>query len=100
VTHDSAVAQDVRLQVRGRLEDWKRRRDRLESGQLGFERDTDITGLLRKPTEPPWGRWSAPLSMREVEPEIALQLRRDDPSTSEDHPWSWNPPIQPQGASA
>lgn len=100
VTHSSAVADDVRAQIRRRLDDWKLRRERLESGRLGYITGVDLAGLLREPNDPPWDRWSAPMSMREVEPEVALQLQSADPSTNDPPSWDWSPSPRPQGAPA
>ena len=41
-----------------------------------------MTGLLREPDEGAWERWSAPMSLREVEPEIVLQLDRRTPAST------------------
>ena len=54
---------------------------RCPTGQLGYEADAGAAaGLLREPDEVPWDHWSAPMSLRDVEPEVLLQLRRDDAS--------------------
>ncbi len=49
-----------------------------------------MTGLLRDPDAGGWDLWSAPLSLREVEPEIILQLDRDDRSLPEARAWSYD----------
>jgi hypothetical protein len=57
-------------------------------------------GLLRKPDVVPWDRWSAPLSLRDVEPEVLLQLRRDDPSWASSPDWDFSPRSAGDGSGA
>jgi hypothetical protein len=83
------------------LDRWLHRRQTLPMGQLGYRADTRAAaGLLRQPDDPPWDEWSAPLSLRDVEPEVLLQLRRDDPTVVGAPPWDFSPlPVSP-GAGA
>ncbi|WP_298207845.1 DISARM system helicase DrmA [Ferrimicrobium sp.] len=88
-TASQTVGSTVRDQTQSRLEKWDRRRQQLLSGQLGYqaERGAAMSGLLRSPDQIPWDEWSAPMSLRDVEPEILLQLRKDDSSWESAPPW-------------
>jgi hypothetical protein len=46
--------------------------------------------LLREPDEESWDLWSVPMSMREVEAEVLLQLDRSDAGTENAPPWSYD----------
>ncbi len=89
VTHDVEHAQQVRQDLQHRLDRWAARRKSLASGLLGYEEATDVTGLLREPDAGGWDLWSAPRSLREVEPEVTLQLDRHDRSLDESPPWHY-----------
>ncbi len=97
VTHDHQAGVTAFKMARRRLEEWNQRRAALTSGQLGYEEDTDVVGLLREPDEGLWDTWSAPRSMREVEPEILLQLDRRDRSLDEAPAWDYAA-VAPEGA--
>ncbi|HEX3426402.1 MAG TPA: DISARM system helicase DrmA [Acidimicrobiales bacterium] len=90
VTHDAQRAGDVRRRLRHRLEKWQERRHALTSGVLGYQVGPDVTGLLRPPEEGSWDRWTAPRSLREVEPEVLLQLQRTDRSVDSAPPWQYD----------
>lgn len=92
VTHDVGEADEVRRQVQHRLDRWEHKRRRLPSGQLGYGEAADVTGLLRKPDEGTWQLWSAPMSLREVEPEVLLQLDWNDRSLPDASGWSYDRP--------
>ena len=86
---DSAEAAE---RAQGLIHRWLRKRTTLPTGQLGYRTDPKVAaGLLREPDEIPWKRWSAPLSLRDVEPEILLQLRAGDPSTETAPAWNFAP---------
>ncbi len=92
VTHDPAAASTIRDQARGRLEWWSERRRSLASGVLGYKMGNDVTGLLKNPQAADWDTWTAPMSLREVEPEVLLQLARTDPSVDDAPPWHYDEP--------
>jgi Helicase conserved C-terminal domain len=93
VADDAATGTEVAQQTIRRLDRWMQKRVKLPTGQLGYEADGQAAaGLLRPPDEPPWELWSAPRSLRDVEPEILLQLRRDDPSWENAPAWDFTPP--------
>ncbi len=89
VTHDRAQADDVGRRLQHRIDEWGDRRRRLSTGILGYEQGKDVTGLIRRPEDGDWDGWSVPRSLREVEPDIFLQLQRSDPSTDDPPPWRY-----------
>jgi hypothetical protein len=89
VTHDADRSTAVRAELQHRLDLWFSRRDAVQTGRLGYEEAVDVHGLLRKPDEGSWDLWSVPMSMREVEAEILLQLDRDDQSVGDAPAWSY-----------
>lgn len=91
VTHDPSHATEVRNRARHRLEEWGERRRALRAGVLGYTEAPDVVGLLRDPDDGPWDRWSAPRSLREVEPEVLLQLDQADHSLGDAPLWQYDP---------
>lgn len=99
VVDDVPSGQDVADQAQGRIDRWSLRRSKLQADRLGYQGDATHSGLLRKPDQAPWDDWSAPMSLRDVEPEVLLQLRRDDPSWDGAPPWDFTP-RPPAGAAS
>ncbi len=97
VTHDAVHASQVRAYLQHRLDSWRGHRAAVRTGRLGYEVQADVTGLLRDPDAGSWELWSAPRSLREVEPQISLQLDQQDRSLPEAPSWSYDRPIQPAG---
>jgi hypothetical protein len=98
VADDAGAGADVAQQTLDRLDRWIQKRAKLPTGQLGYEADARAAaGLLRPPDEPPWELWSAPRSLRDVEPEVLLQLRRDDTSWENAPAWDFAPPASGTG---
>jgi hypothetical protein len=92
VTHDTGQALDVRARLQHRLDSWQDRRAAVMSGRLGYEVGADVTGLLVDPDSGSWDLWSAPRSLREVEPQVSLQLDLADRSLGEAPSWSYDRP--------
>jgi hypothetical protein len=92
VVADSApVGVDVAERAQEQLDRWLHKRATLPAGQLGYEASAQAAaGLLRPPEDLPWDRWSAPMSLRDVEPEVLLQLRRQDSSASTAPRWEFD----------
>jgi len=86
VTHDTEQAGLVSGALRKRLDSWSGRRAAVKTGRLGYEAGTEITGLLHSPDDGTWTLWSAPWSLREVEPEVVLQLDQADWNLADDPP--------------
>jgi hypothetical protein len=99
VADSAPVGQEVAERARRQLDRWLHRRTTLPAGQLGYRADARAAaGLLREPDEVPWDSWSAPMSLRDVEPEVLLQLRRDDASWQSAPAWDFSPaPATNQG---
>jgi hypothetical protein len=66
-----AIAQDIKI----RADAWLHQKGR--AGEiLGYRQKQDgkTVGLLHQPSEGPWGLWTCPTSLREVEPGVNLLL--------------------------
>ena len=63
----------------------------MATGRLGYKDADGVTGLLREPNEGGWDLWSTPMSLREVEPEVLLQLESRDPSLDTAPDWTYWP---------
>jgi hypothetical protein len=96
VTHDLAAAAAVRKAARHRLERWAEQRRKLASGTLGYKEGVDVTGLLQDPDSGEWTSWTAPMSLREVEPEVLLQLARTDHSLDDPPAWHYDESTGPR----
>jgi hypothetical protein len=93
VADSAPVSEEVSGRARRQLDRWLHKRTTLPVGQLGYQADPRAAaGLLRKPEDVPWDRWSAPMSLRDVEPDVLLQLRRDDPTWASAPAWDFSPP--------
>ena len=97
VADSAQVGAEVADRAQIQIDRWQHKRATLPAGQLGYQADTKAAaGLLRDPEDLPWSEWSAPMSLRDVEPEVLLQLRRDDPSWMSQPAWQFGPPGQPR----
>ena len=96
VTHDEHGADLVEKATRDRLERWQERRKKLRTGLFGYQEAPDVTGLLRRPDDGTWDRWTAPMSLREVEPEVLLQLQSRDVSVDDAPEWEYDTTGQAQ----
>jgi hypothetical protein len=92
VTHDADQAEAVRGGLQKRLDSWAGARTAVKTGRLGYQVGADVTGLLQSPEEGSWGLWSAPRSLREVEPEVVLQLEQADRSVPDAPAWDYDRP--------
>jgi len=92
VTHDTATATGVRERAKHRFDLWTQRRAMLQTGMLGYVEAADVTGLLANPETGDWGTWTVPMSLREVEPEVLLQLDRADHSLDDAPGWDYPGP--------
>lgn len=90
VTHDAEQAEQVRGFLRNRLDSWSGHRSAVRTGRLGYAEAADVTGLLQSPDEGSWTLWSAPRSLREVEPEVVLQLDLADRSVPDAPGWDYD----------
>jgi hypothetical protein len=91
VADSAPVGLEVAERALRQLDRWLLRRSTLPVGQLGYQADTRAAaGLLRRPEDLPWDHWSAPMSLRDVEPEVLLQLRNEDPTWSSAPNWDFD----------
>ena len=99
VADSQPVGDEVADKAQQQVDLWLHKRTVLQVGQLGYKADQQAAaGLLREPDEVPWDRWSAPLSLRDVEPEVLLQLRREDLSWQSAPAWDFTPQPPSGGA--
>lgn len=80
VADDNAAASHARAEAQKRLDRWSNRRLTLQDLRLGYDEGVDLYPLLRDPGEGGWDWRSVPRSLREVEPEVILQLDQRDAS--------------------
>jgi hypothetical protein len=101
VTHDTSAGEQVRQMSRHRLDRWAQRRQNLPTGRLGYADEAGVAGLLRSPNDGAWDLWSAPLSLREVEPQVLLQMDGFDASLDNPPEWIYvdedQDPLAPSG---
>jgi hypothetical protein len=91
VADSAPVGAEVAQRAHELLDRWLLKRSTLPTGRLGYQADDKAAaGLLRRPEDLPWDRWSVPMSLRDVEPEILLQLLRDDPSWTSAPRWEFD----------
>ena len=90
VTHDLDRAGQVRSSTQYRLDRWGAQRAKLQTGKLGYQQEVDVTGLLQPPDAGVWELWSAPMSLREVEPDVLLQLNQRDASAEDAPAWTYD----------
>jgi hypothetical protein len=92
--NSDVAARTMVEESQARIRDWITKRDQVQVGQLGYQVGSGaaMSGLLRDPSQIPWDRWSAPMSLRDVEPEILLQLRKNDESWLGAPTWTYSRP--------
>lgn len=92
LTSSAATADDVRAALAARL-DQLAKEQAVTGRRLGYKqgRDGQTYGLLKEPDAGRWTQWTAPLSLREVEPEIRLVLQ-PDAGGQIDVPWTFAQP--------
>jgi hypothetical protein len=99
VTHEAERAELVRGYLQRRLDSWAGKRSAVRTGRLGYQEAAEVTGLLVNPDDGRWELWSAPRSLREVEPEVVLQLDYADRSVADEPAWEYRR-TAPGGAAA
>jgi len=96
VTDQVTTRNLVESMVKERCDEWIKeatrggRRLGYEPGKAKKKGEDDIAGLLRKPGSKSWDRFTVPMSMREVEPEVRLVM--DPDRIPEGPPWKPRPP--------
>ena len=92
VTESAPAAQAVADRAQVLFDAWLLKRAKLSGGQLGYEADATgaAAGLLQRPDDERWRTWTAPLSLRDVELEVLLQLRASDTSVESAPEWDFS----------
>ncbi|MDH6291896.1 DISARM system helicase DrmA [Rhodococcus opacus] len=89
VTHDQQTADDVSKRMQSLLDKWSKKRATLPAGVLGYKEAPDVAGLLTPPGAESWQSFTCPMSMREVENEVLLQLQSVDSTVLEAPAWTF-----------
>jgi hypothetical protein len=96
VTGQAPIKALAEAMVQERCDEWVKeatrggRRLGYEKGRAKKQGEDDIAGLLKKPGIKGWDRFTAPMSMREVEPGVRLVM--DDDVLPEGPAWRPKPP--------
>ncbi|MEF9411944.1 DISARM system helicase DrmA [Rhodococcus sp. IITD102] len=94
VTHNQQLADDVGKRVQHLLDTWSKQRTTLPTGQLGYTEAPDVAGLITAPDAQTWRTFTCPMSLREVENEVLLQLQPVDTSVLEAPAWTYASEVQ------
>jgi hypothetical protein len=89
VTHDLGASEEVGKRVNSLLDKWSKRRAALPVGSLGYKEAPDVAGLLVAPGPEAWQSFTSPMSLREVENEVLLQLQPIDTTVMEAPRWTY-----------
>jgi hypothetical protein len=87
VTHDQAISGGVAKRLQSLLDKWAKKRTTLPTGLLGYREAPDVAGLLVPPGAESWQSFTCPMSLREVENEVLLQLQPVDSTVLEASMW-------------
>jgi hypothetical protein len=77
---DAQVAAETRKMVQARLDGWSKEQNKVGVTLTYARGSGDAINLLHTPEEGAWETFTAPNSLRDVEPTSNLLLRLDDPS--------------------
>lgn len=94
VTHDVRVSEDVGKRVQSLIDKWIKRRTTLPVGTLGYKEAPDVAGLLAEPSQESWQSFTCPMSLREVENEVLLQLQPVDSTVMEAPSWTYRSEVR------
>lgn len=89
VTGDATLEADLRLMAGRRLDEWAKKQKRPGARLVYREEKGNAISLLEMPTGFDWQLWTAPMSLRDVEPSVNLVLR--DEGRSEPIEPAWTP---------
>jgi len=90
LTSDADVGDKVAEGVKIRADAWLHHKG--QAGEiLGYrqKKDGKTVGLLQNPSEGPWGLWTCPTSLREVEPGVNLLLAEEVSADDQSLPWEF-----------
>ncbi|ETA05632.1 hypothetical protein V525_17280 [Gordonia alkanivorans CGMCC 6845] len=94
VTHHQEFADSVGKRVQNLLDTWSKRRTTLPAGQLGYTEAPDVAGLITIPDTQAWRSFTCPMSLREVENEVLLQLQPVDTTVLDAPAWTYASEVQ------
>jgi Helicase conserved C-terminal domain len=95
VTHDQPTADEVTKRLHSLLDKWHKRRSELPTGTLGYVEAVDVAGLLSLPGPESWQSFTCPMSLREVENHVLLQLQPVDTTVLDAPTWANAGTVQP-----
>ena len=90
LTSDASVGDAVSEGIKIRADAWLHQKG--QAGEiLGYrqKKDGKTVGLLQNPSEGPWGLWTCPTSLREVEPGVNLLLAEESGGEDQSLPWEF-----------
>lgn len=88
VTGDASLEADLRLMASRRLDEWAKKQTRPGARLVYREEKGNAISLLEMPTGFDWQLWTAPMSLRDVEPSVNLVLRDEGRSESVEPAWT------------
>lgn len=88
VTGDATLEADLRLMAGRRLDEWAKKQKRPGARLVYREEKGNAIPLLEMPTGFDWQLWTAPMSLRDVEPSVNLVLRGEGRSDAIEPAWT------------
>ncbi len=88
VTGDATLEADLRLMAGRRLDEWAKKQKRPGARLVYREEKGNAIPLLEMPTGFDWQLWTAPMSLRDVEPSVNLVLRDEGRSDAIEPAWT------------
>ena len=84
---DASLEADIRASAQTRLDAWAAKQKRPGAKLVYREEKGNAISLLEMPTGFDWQLWSAPMSMRDVEPSVNLVIRDEGRSADAEPAW-------------
>lgn len=84
---DASLEADIRASAQTRLDAWAAKQKRPGAKLVYREEKGNAISLLEMPTGFDWQLWSAPMSMRDVEPSVNLVIRDEGRSADPEPAW-------------
>lgn len=87
ISGDAAFESDLRLMAQRRLDEWAKKQIRPGARLVYREEKGNAISLLESPSGFDWQLWTAPMSMRDVEPSVNLIIGDDGLSAGPEPAW-------------
>ena len=87
ISGDEAFESDLRLMAQRRLDEWAKKQTRPGARLVYREEKGNAIALLESPSGFDWQLWTAPMSMRDVEPSVNLIIGDDGMSAGPEPGW-------------